>query len=91
MTFDPKPHSTLRKIAAGAATVTVHCSRCKHCGPLPIPALALRIGWDTDFLAPDVLRFLRCPKCGLSGRRRHASGHRISLSISPNAPGMGKP
>lgn len=90
MAFDPRPYSTLRKIAAGAADIRVVCSQCGHEGPLPIAALAARIGWDTGFLAPDVLRHMRCPRCGLSGKRRHTSGHHLTLKISPLAPGMGR-
>ena len=90
MPFDPRPYSTLRKIAAGAATLDVNCSRCGHSAPAPLEALAARIGWDTDFLAPDVLPFLRCSACGLSGRGRHPSGHLLSLKLSPNCPGMGR-
>lgn len=91
MAFDPKPHSTLRKIATEGATITVHCSQCGHSARLPMTAVALRIGWDTELEGQSLTTFLRCSKCGLSGKRRHPSGHRLSLTFSPNASGMGKP
>lgn len=78
-----RPYSTLRKIRDGGHSITVYCSRCGHDAPAPIEALAEKIGWDTDILAPDMLRHLRCTSCRLKGS--DGGGHRVSITISDAA------
>lgn len=85
MDHDRFPFSTLRKIRDGGHSLTVWCSRCGHDAPAPVEALARKIGWDTDFLAPDILPFLRCGVCELKvrSRGRDEFGNKISIKLSP--------
>lgn len=78
-----RPYSTLRKIRDGGHSVTVYCSRCGHDAPAPLDALAAKVGWDTEVLAPDLLRHLRCANCGL--KESDGGGHLVSITIADAA------